>query len=34
MKALSELKANDRLVISKPDKGKVVVVMNKSDYVS
>ena len=34
MKALRELKANDRIVISKPDKGKAVVVMKKSDYVS
>ena len=33
-KALKELRENDRIVISRPDKGRATVIMNASDYVS
>ena len=33
-KALKELRENDRIVISRPDKGRATVIMNSSDFVS
>ena len=33
MQALRELRSNDNIVISRPDKGRATVVMNKKDYV-
>ena len=33
-KALKELRENDKIVISRPDKGRATVIMNASDYVS
>ena len=33
MRSINQLKKRDDIVISKPDKGSGVVVMNKSDYI-